>query len=144
MVKKSLCLAGCVLNLVLAGAILGWLAAFGYVQNTMGVLIADLFVLVLSVVIGKVFLKLSLDKLLLKFEIIGVSKRDKIVLKSIVMVALCVVCFEIVTVAIYFFNGVKMEQVEFVRFTVLPILSLAHLAFGAGSYLAYEYVRNYA
>ena len=83
MVKKSLCLAGRVLNLVLAGAVLVWVAAFGYAPNTMGVLI-------------------------------------------------------------YFFKDVKMEQFEFVRFTVLPILSLAHLAFGAGSYLAYEYFRNYA
>ena len=144
MVKKSLSLAGCVLNLVLAGVVLVWIAAFGCVPNTMGVLIADLFVLVFSVVIGKVFLKLSLDKLLLKIEISGASKWDKIVLNSVVMVALCVVCFEITTVAIYFFKGVKMEQVELVRFIVLPILSLAHLALGAGSYLAYEYCRNYA
>ena len=144
MVNKSLCFAGCVLQFVLAGMALVWVAAFGYVANTTGFLIADISLLVFSAVIGKAFLKLTLDKLLLKFEIGGASKWDKIVLVSVVMIALCVVCFEMVTVAIYFFKGVKMEQVEFVRFTVLPTLSLAHLAFGAGSYLAYQYFENYS
>ena len=144
MVNKSLCLAGCVLHLVLVGMVLVWIAAFGYVSNTTGFLIAELTLLVFSVVIGKVFLKLSLDKLLLKFEISGASKWDKFVLASVVMIALCVVCLEILTVAIYFCKGVKMEQVEFIRFTVLPTLSLAHLAFGAASYLAYQYFENYS
>ena len=142
MINKSSCFAGCVLHFVLAGIALVWVAAFDYVSNTMGFLIADLSLLVISLVIGKAVLKLSLDKLLLKFEIGDTSKWDKIVVISVVMIALCIVCSEMVTVGVYFFKGVKMEQVEFVRFTVLPTLSLAHLAIGAGAYLAYQYFEN--
>ena len=144
MANKSLGLVGCILHFALVGMAYAWIAVFDYVSNKKGFLIEVIFLLIFSVVIGKAYLKLNLDKLLLKFEISGASKWDKTVLVTVVMIALCVVCFVMVTVAIYFFKGVKMEQGEFVRFTVLPILSLAHLAFGTGSYLAYQYFENYA
>ena len=143
MAKKRLCLAGCILHFVLAAMALAWIAGFDHVTNTKGFLIADLFVLIVSVVTGMAYLKLNLDKLLLKFEISGADQLDKIILVSLAVIALCVVFFMMATVAIYFFKNVKMEQPQFVRFTVLPTLSLAHLTCSAGSYLAYQYFENY-
>jgi hypothetical protein len=55
-----------------------------------------------------------------------------------------VIIMTIEAVAIYFFRGIKMEPIEFIRFTVLPSISIAHLAIGLGGYFGWEYYRTFS
>lgn len=143
MVKKWLCIAGFVLHFLLAILLIVCIAQYCKISDKKKILIADVSFVVLSVFIGMVFLKLNIDKLFLKFEINGVSRFDSIVLLTNLIIALLVVSFEILMVAIYFFRGVKMVPSEFLRFTIIPSLSLAHLAVSTGCYSAFQYFNNF-
>lgn len=139
MVKKWLCITGCIVHFLFAVLLLVWVAKYCDIPYKKRILISDVLFVILCVFIGIAFLKLDINKLFWKLEVNGVSGFDKTVLLTGLITALLVVGFEILMVSIYFFKGVKMEPAEFIRFTVLPSLSLSHLTMGTGCYLAFQY-----
>ena len=144
MLKQRICLSGCILHCLLAALVLVWVVFFSHIPGTVGLLITVGTILVFSIVIGTAILKLTLDKLFLKLETNGATKRDRAVLLAASILMLCIIAFEIIVVAIYFFRGIKMEPIEFIRFTVLPSISIAHLAIGLGGYFGWEYYRTFS
>ena len=137
--KKWISITAGLLHILFAGVLIAWIAGNWDVPDKKWVIIPGVLFIVASVFVARVFLELDLNKLFLKFETGGNSRYDRIVLRAFSTIALVVVGFEMLMVAIYFLRGVKMEPAEFVRFTVLPTLALAHLAMGTGCYLAYQY-----
>jgi len=141
MINKGLCITGCILHFFLVASLLIWVALFKKydIPYKKWVLILEVVFIVCCIIIGKVVLKLDIDKLFLVFEVDGINGLNKVFFCFVLSAALLVVSFEIIMVLIYFIKGVKMISDEFLRFTVLPTLSLAHLAVGSGSYLALQY-----
>lgn len=137
--KKWISITAGVLHVLFAGLLIAWTAGDWNVPDKKWAMIPSAVLLVASVFVATALLKLDLHKLLLKFELSDASRCDRTVLLVFSIIALVIVGFEILMVAIYFLQGVKMEPAEFMRFTVLPTLALAHLAMGAGCYLAYQY-----
>lgn len=137
--KKWISITAGVLHVLFAGLLIAWIAGDWDVPDKKWAMIPSAVLLAVSVFVATALLKLDLHKLLLKFEIDGASRCDRIVLLAFSIIALVIVAFEMLMVAIYFLQGVKMEPAEFMRFTVFPILALAHLAMGTGCYLAYQY-----
>lgn len=144
MMKKWICMAGYVLHFWLAVLLMVCIVQYCKIAEIKKLFIADVSCVVLSVLAGVVFLKLNIDKLFLKFEIDAATGYDKMILRINMIIALLVVVFIMLMVAIYFFRGVKMELNEFLRFTVIPHLSLAHLAVSTGGYLGFQYFTNFA
>ena len=141
MVNKGLCFTGCIVHFFLVTSLLMCVALFRKcdLPYNKWILILDAVFIICCIIIGRVFLKLDIDKLFLKFEIDGINALNKVFFYIVLTTALLVVGFEIIMVLIYLLKGVKMTSDEFLRFTVLPTLSLAHLAVGSGSYLALQY-----
>ena len=137
--KKWTSIVSCVLHFLFAGSVIAWIAGNWYLPDKKWVMIPSVVFLVISVFVATALLKLDINKLLLKFELSDTSRCDRTVLLAVSIIALVIVAFEMLMVAIYFLRGVKMEPAEFMRFTVLPTLVLAHLAMGTGCYLAYQY-----
>lgn len=137
--KKWISITTGVLHLLFAGLLIAWIAGDWDVPDKKWAMIPSAVLLVVSVFVATALLKLDLHKLLKKFEIGGDSRCDRTVLLVFSIIALVIVGFVMLMVAIYFFRGVKMETAEFMRFTVFPTLTLAHLAMGTGCYLAYQY-----
>ena len=137
--KKWISITTGVLHLLFAGLLIAWIAGDWDVPDKKWAMIPSAVLLVVSVFVATALLKLDLHKLLKKFEIGGDSRCDRTVLLVFSIIALVIVGFVMLMVAIYFFRGVKMETAEFMRFTVFPTLALAHLAMGTGCYLAYQY-----
>ena len=137
--KKWISITTGVLHLLFAGLLIAWIAGDWDIPDKKCAMIPSAVLLAVSVFVATAFLKLDLHKLLLKFELSDASKCDRIVLLAFSIIALVIVAFEMLMVAIYFLRGVKMEPAEFMRFTVLPTLALAQLAMGTGCYLAYQY-----
>lgn len=141
--KKRISITAGVLHVLFAALLISWIAGDWDVPDKKWAMIPSAVLLAVSVFVATALLKLDLHKLLLKFELSDASKCDRIVLLAFSIIALVIVAFEILMVAIYFLRGVKMEPAEFMRFTVLPTLALAHLAMGTGCYLAYQYFVNF-
>lgn len=137
--KKWISFTAGVLHIIFAGLLIAWIAGNWDVPDKKWVIIPGVLFMVASVFVARAFLKLDLNKLFLKFEIGSESRCDRTVLLAFSMIALVIVGFEMLMVAIYFLRGVKMEPAEFMLFTVLPTLALAHLAMGTGCYLSYQY-----
>lgn len=137
--KKWISIIVGVLHVLFAGSLIAWVAGEWDVPDKRWFIISGILFVVASIFIATAFLKLNLDKLFLKLEACGASRCDKIVFLVCGIVALVIVGFEMLMIAIYFLRGVKMEPAEFMRFTVLPTLALAHFAMGTGCYLAYQY-----
>lgn len=137
--KKWISITTGVLHLLFAGLLIAWIAGDWDVPDKKWAMIPSAVLLVVSVFVATALLKLDLHKLLKKFEIGGDSRCDRTVLLVFSIIALVIVGFVMLMVAIYFFRGVKMETAEFMRFTMFPTLALAHLAMGTGCYLAYQY-----
>lgn len=141
--KKWISITAGILHILLAGLVIAWTVADWDVPDKKWVMIPGVLFVFFGVFIAPAFLKLDLHKLFLKFEIGGDSRYDRTVLLAFAIIALGIIVFEILMVAIYFLRGVKMEPAELMRFTVLPTLALAHLAMGTGGYLAYQYFVNF-
>ena len=137
--KKWISITAGVLHVLFAGLLIAWIAGDWDVPDKKWAMIPSAVLLAVSVFVATALLKLDLHKLLLKFELSDASKCDRIVLLAFSIIALVIVGFEMLMIAIYFFRGVKMESAEFMRFTVFPTLALAHLAMGTGCYLVYQY-----
>ena len=137
--KKWISITAGVLHVLFAGLLIAWIAGDWDVPDKKWAMIPSAVLLVVSIFVATALLKLDLNKLLKKFEIGGDSRCDRTVLLVFSIIALVIVGFVMLMVAIYFFRGVKMETAEFMRFTVFPTLALAHLAMGTGCYLAYQY-----
>lgn len=137
--KKWISIIAGVLHFLFAGLVMAWVVGDWDVPDKRWLIIPGILFVVASVFVATAFLKLDLDKLFLKFEVSGASRCDKVVFLVYWIIALVIVGFEMLMIAIYFLRGVKMEPAEFMRFTVLPTLALAHLAMGTGSYLAFQY-----
>lgn len=141
MINKGLCFTGCIMHFFLAGTLLVWVAMFRNcnIPCKQWILMGDVLFSICCVFIGKVIMKLNIDKLFAKIETGGTSMSNKVFFIIVLIVALLIVSFEVLMVFVYFFRGIKMKPDEFVRFTILPTLSLAHLMLGSGSYLALSY-----
>ena len=143
MVNKGLCFVGCIVHFFLVATLLVWVAVFNKcnMSSKAWVLVMDVLFIICSITIGKVLLKLDIDKLFMKFEVEGIKGMNKVFFFAALITAILIVGFAILMVLIYFFKGIKMTPNEFLRFTVLPILSLAHLTIGTGCYLALQHFR---
>lgn len=141
--KKWISITTGVLHLLFAGLLIAWIAGDWDIPDKKCAMLPSAVLLVVSIFVATALLKLDLTKLLKKFEIGGDSRCDRTVLLVFSIIALVIVAFEMLMVAIYFLRGVKMEPAEFMRFTVFPTLALAHLAMGTGCYLAYQYFVNF-
>lgn len=141
--KKWISITAGVLHVLFAGLLIAWIAGDWDVPDKKWAMLPSAVLLVVSIFVATALLKLDLNKLLKKFEIGGDSRCDRTVLLVFSIIALVIVGFVMLMVAIYFFRGVKMETAEFMRFTVFPTLALAHLAMGTGCYLAYQYFVNF-
>lgn len=137
--KKWISITAGVLHVLLGALLIAWIAGDWDVPDKKWAMIPSAVLLVVSIFVATALLKLDINKLLKKFEIGGDSRCDRTVLLVFSIIALVIVGFVMLMVAIYFFRGVKMETAEFMRFTVFPTLALAHLAMGTGCYLAYQY-----
>lgn len=137
--KKRISIIAGVLHFLFAGLAIAWVAGDWDVPDKKWAMIPSTVLLVVSIFVATALLKLDLNKLLKKFEISGDCRCDRTVLLVFSIIALVIVGFEMLMIAIYFFRGIKMETAEFMRFTVFPTLALAHLAMGTGCYLAYQY-----
>ena len=141
MINKGLCITGCIMHFFLVVTLLVWVATFrnSDVNCKEWVLILDVLCIACSIAIGKVLLKLDVDKLFMTLDGDGINGWNKVFFFAVLVTAVLVVGFAILMVLIYFFKGTKMTPDEFLRFTILPILSLAHLTVGSGCYLALRY-----
>lgn len=137
--KKWISITASTLHFLFAGLAIAWVAGDWDVPDKKWFIISGILFVVISAFAATQILKLDLDKLFLKFKTDNVTGCDRIVMLAGGIAALVIVGFEILMIAIYFLRGVKMEPAEFVRFTVMPTLALAHLAMGTGGYLAYQY-----
>ena len=143
MAKKWICFAGCMVHYLFTALLILWVAIYPNIPSTKILIFSDVLLVILNVLIGTVFLKLSIDKLLLKQELNGFGSWDKTVLITGGILALLVLIFETAMVLIYFLRGIKMDASEFIRFIGLPSLSLMHFAVATGSYFGLQYFATY-
>ena len=80
MVNKGLCFTGFILHFFLVTSLLMWVALFRNcdLPYKKWILILDVVFIICCIIIGRVFLKLDIDKLFLKFEIDGINALNKV------------------------------------------------------------------
>lgn len=143
MVKRWICFTGCVVHFIFSALLVLWVGIYPNLSSAKIMIISDILLVILSLLLGTAFLRLNTDKLLLKQELDGFCSLDKAVLITGGILALLVVIFETAMVLFYFLRGIKMAASEFIRFIVLPLLSLMHFGVGTGSYFGLQYFITY-
>lgn len=139
--KKVLCFAGILLHLLLAALGLAWVAMFASwdIAYKQLLLAADGAILIATVIIGKLVLKIGIDELLTPVEIEGLQGMNRIFYLGSLLAVRFIFGFEILMVLIFFFEGVKMEFLQFLRFAILPSISLAHIVLSSCCYFGWRY-----
>ena len=102
MVNKGLCFVGCIVHFFLVATLLVWVAVFNKcnMSSKAWVLVMDVLFIICSITIGKVLLKLDIDKLFMKFEVEGINGMNKVFFFAALITAILIVGFAILMVLI--------------------------------------------